>query len=435
LSNPSAKDKRVLLQSILPEVFEDGVLSVSELLKVLAVPKEEPMTRFLIPEKLLWDEEKHLSEDRHSLIRGENLSVLRSMSSFQERIKMIFIDPPYNTGKDFAYADCWKDVDAQTEFTRHHGVWLEMMGPRVQYAHALLQEDGVIFISIDDHELAQLRMLCDAIFGVSNFVQTFLWLHGKGKKDRHSRTMQQYILCYAKNKSKLETWKYRVRKEYGAVSNPDEDPRGAWFSGSISFSEKRSNPKHKNYFSITSPSGLEWNRQWLCTKEEMETHLAGGNIYFGPKSSQNRVPRLKIFPFEDDIIPPSVLRDCGTTREAQLALNAMFEGECVFPYPKSVLLLKQLIRMATRPGDWILDFFAGSATTMQAVLELGEDEGERMCICIQSAEETPEGSVAHRLGLNDVFSIAEKRVQMLYAKDSFSTPTDIVFFAEGGTST
>ena len=138
MSSSSAKEKRSLLQAVLPEVFKDGVLSVADLLNALDIAEDNPMSRFLISEDLSWDEEKRYPEDRHSLIKGENLSVLRSMSLRQERFKMIFIDPPYNTGKDFAYADCWKDRNAKTEFFRHHGVWLEMMAPRLQYALSLI---------------------------------------------------------------------------------------------------------------------------------------------------------------------------------------------------------------------------------------------------------------------------------------------------------
>ena len=335
------------------------------------------------------------------------------MSQLQSRVKMIFIDPPYNTKNPFVYQDSRIDTSQKTSFGRLHRAWIEMMAPRLQYAHALLRTDGVIFISIDDHEAAVLRLLCDRIFGAENFVQTFIWLHGKGKKDRHSRTMQQYILCYAKDRTQLEEWRYRVRKEYTSVSNPDNDPRGDWFSGSISFSEKRSNKNHPNFFAIQSPSGVVWKRQWLCTEEEMKKHLLHNDIYFGAKPSFHRVPRLKIFPHEDEIIPPSVLRDCGTTRSAQKNLDMMFDGKVVFHYPKPIPLLVQLLRMATKPGDIVLDFFAGSATTLHAVLSLQKEIG-RICCCIQSKESTPRDSVAYRNGFHNIFAIAHQRVTRAY---------------------
>ena len=398
MSEQDKNDQIRRLKKQFPEYFSNGNLDVSSFLSGLGI---SPMTPFLTPDPLVWEESWTITS-KHHLIRGENLHVLRRLYSMCGKIKMIVIDPPYNTGKTFAYSDRWTENHSDP-FFHYHGGWLKMMGVRLQYACALLAQDGVIFICIDDHELAQLRMLCDAIFGSSNFVQTFIWLHGKGKKDAHSRTMQQYILCYAKDKSALAPWKCKVQKTYTPTSNPDQDPRGPWFSGSISFSEKRSNPKHSQYYTITSPSGVQWHRQWLCTKKQMLEHLSNGDIYFGPKPEQNRVPRRKMFSFEDDIIPPSVLSDCGTTRSAQLVMDEILSEKGAFLYPKPVPLFKRLIEMATKPGDWVLDFFAGTATTMQAALEL-----DRYSICIQKKEKTP--SKKKNTVWNDVFSMAEHRV-------------------------
>ena len=395
----------------MPGVFTEGKLDLSLLCAELGLRDPEPFEHYMEP--LRWEEPINIPTAHNSLICGDNLEVLRCMSHFKDAVKMIFIDPPYNTGNDLVYQDRRIDHSKSSQFGRLHASWLEMMTPRLQYAHALLRKDGAIFIAIDDHELAVLRLLCDQIFGADNFVQTFIWLHGKGKKDRHSRTMQQYILCYAKDRTELETWRYRVRKEYTSVSNPDQDRRGAWFSGSISFTERRSNTNHPNYYSIRSPSGIQWNRQWQCSKEQMNTHLLNNDIYFGPEPEYNRVPRLKIFPHDDDIIPPSVLRDCGNTRSAQRHLDKMFDGDPVFSYPKPLELMVQLIRMATKPGDIVLDFFAGSGTTLHASLSL-HDEGGRICCCIQSAERTAPKSVAHKKGMQTIFDIAYQRILRVY---------------------
>ena len=364
-----------------------------------------------------WKDPLEWTDEKHRLIAGDNLDVLRRLERYQNKIKMIYIDPPYNTGKSFAYDDKRhdKNVDPQSQ---QHSAWLNMMEPRLRMAHQLLHPKGAIFISIDNHELAVLRLLCDDIFGVNNFVQCFVWLHGKGKKDKHSRTQQQYILCYAKDRTQLPTWRVVVRKEYDAVSNPDGDHRGPWFSGSMSFSEQRSNPKHPNYFAVTSPTGVVWKRQWFFSKEEYTSLQEDNLIYFGTKPKQNRVPRHKIFPMDDEIIPPSVLQNCGTTREAQKELNVFFGGKSVFPYPKPVALLKHLILMASKEGDIILDFFAGSGTTLHAALALeDEGKGKRMTLCIQSKEPTPPSSVAHQHHFFDVFSIAKHRIISVLGTD------------------
>ena len=153
------------------------------------------------------------------------------------------------------------------------------MYPRLKLARELLKPSGVLFVSIDDVAQAPLKIILDEIFGPNQYIQTFLWRHGKGKKDKYSRTQHQYILAVAKDKSQLEPWRERITKTYGKTVNPDQDPRGPWFSGSISFSEQRSNPNHPNYITLTSPSGIRWTRQWLCAKAEMNAHLSAGDIY------------------------------------------------------------------------------------------------------------------------------------------------------------
>ena len=186
------------------------------------------------------------------VIKGNNLLALHSIKEeFRNKIKLIYIDPPYNTGNDtFNYNDNF-----------NHSTWLVFMKDRLKVARELLKDDGVIFVQIDDNEQAYLKVMMDEIFGRENFINNFLWMIGKGKKDKHSRTLEQYILCYCKDKSVLNEWKI-MNKVSGKFMNPDNDKKGIWMSGSISFSEERSNKKHKNYFKIKSPSGIEWERQW-----------------------------------------------------------------------------------------------------------------------------------------------------------------------------
>lgn len=419
LNNQKKEDLQQRLVLAFPDFVHNGAMDWSSFLSSIEL---HPMAPFLCQRPLVWEDSLELQSE-HTLIRGENLSILKRMSNVREQVKLIFIDPPYNTGKVFAYSDRWKK-NVKEPFFREHGAWLDMMGIRLQYAHALLKEDGVIFICIDDHEMAQLRMLCDSIFGSQNFVQNFIWLHGKGKKDIHSRTLQQYIFCYAKNKQKLSPWTQRVLKSYSPTKNPDNDPRGDWFSGSISFSESRSNPNHPNFFSIVSPTGKQWNRQWLCTKEKMADHLRNNNIYFGPEPTQDRVPRLKMFSFVDEIIPTNILKDCGTTRSAQKRLDTLLGEKNAFLYPKPVPLCKKLIELATEPGDLVLDFFGGSATTLHAAIEL-----ERPCICIQREESAPQKSKTQSKW-KDVFSMAEHRIKKTVEQQMKNTNVRVLLTCE-----
>jgi len=203
-------------------------------------------------------------------------------------------------------------------------------------------------------------------------------LHGKGKKTKQSSTLQQYILSYSKNISKDEWVDYKLTT--GTFQNPDNDKRGKWFSGSVSFDEARSNREHKNYFEIVSPSGKKWTRQWQCNKEEMDELLKENKIYFGKSPAYNNVPRLKIFPFDKDkIIPSNMLDSCGTTQSAQGDLDMIIsneDGKSVFENPKSVELIKHILSIVNMHDNvTVLDFMAGSGTTGHAVLELNKEDG------------------------------------------------------------
>jgi len=355
---------------------------------------------------------KSASVDENSqnlIVHGDNLEALKALMPFYiGKINCIYIDPPYNTGKEnWIYNDKvnspkikrWikKVVGEQGQDLCRHDKWLCMMYPRLKLLHDLLAEDGVIFISLDDNEQSHLKILLDEIFGETNFIQNFMWLHGKGKKDKNSRTLQQYILSYAKNKEILPEWKVEKLKEYNS-ENPDNDPRGDWFSGSISFSEDRSNKSHDNYFSITSPSGIKWTRQWQCTKSEMDDYLKNNKIYFGNPPEYKNVPRIKIFPTIEQIIPPNIIDGVGTTKSAQKEVDTLLKGEITFDNPKPVKLIKHLIKMSSKQNDIIMDSFAGSGTTGQAVLDLNkEDGGNRKFILVEMEDEVAKDITAERV--------------------------------------
>jgi len=334
-----------------------------------------------------------ISLDSHLLMEGDNYPVLKILQSdLAGKVNLIYIDPPYNTGNDFTYNDDFTiktKVEGETrKIVDRHSGWLSFMQRRLQLARELLAQSGCIFIAIDQSELYNLKLLCDQIFGEENFVNDFMWLHGKGKKDTWSRTLQQHTLCYAKNKKELRPF---VEIEYSswAKKNVDNDPRGNWFSGSISFNETRSNPKHHNYYSITSPSGKVWTRQWQRSKAEMEELIADNRIYFGPAPDYDAVPRIKIFnDVPTEVIPRNIIEEVETTRSAQNHLDELLGEKGLFDNPKPVDLISHLIEITQMPADSIImDFFAGSGTTFEAVCELNSrDEGNRKCILVQKPE-------------------------------------------------
>ena len=328
--------------------------------------------------KLSFSPELSSAAAGHIFISSDNYPALQKLlPDYRNKIDLIYIDPPYNTGNNFAYKD---------NFARDE--WLSFMARRLQLAQKLLAPTGCIFIAIDQAELHYLKLLCDQIFGEQNYVNDFMWLHGKGKKDTWSRTLQQHTLCYAKDKSKLQAFR-EVQTTTWATKNVDNDPRGNWFSGSVSFSEKRSNPNHKNYFSITSPSGKVWTRQWQRTREEMDQLLADKRIWFGPAPAYDAVPRVKIFNQDtQEIIPRNIIDEVESTRHAQAHLDNLLGEKNSFDNPKPVSLIEHLIKIACPKKDaLIMDFFAGSGTTFEAVCSLNQqDHGTRRTILIQKDE-------------------------------------------------
>lgn len=357
--------------------------------KAAIVEANKPIRKTLRPckeESVNWDTTENL------YIEGDNLEVLKLLQeSYLGKVKMIYIDPPYNTGKDFIYNDNFeinaKEYDEEAGIVdnngnrmilnndsdaRFHSKWCSMMYSRLLLSRNLLTEDGVIFISIDDNEQDNLKKICSEIFGADNFINTFMWLHGKGKKDSWSRTLQQYVMVFAKNKKCLPEWTDNVFTNYD-FSNPDNDPKGKWFSGSLSFSEERSNPNHPNYFTIESPSGIKWTRQWQKTKEEMDFMIANGDVFFGYAPDYDSVPREKIRPTTIDVIPANILSECGETRSASTELEKLM-GTDVFDYPKPHQLISKLIQFTGIKDGIVMDFFSGSGTTAHSIFESNKDK-------------------------------------------------------------
>lgn len=378
-----------------------------------------------------------LLKSQYSFISGDNYPALRLMENrFSGKVDFIYIDPPYNTGKkSFVYNDAFSSNGIKngkkseySEFSEYsderqnvlgnsvdsadtHSVWLSFMSRRLKCAKNLLSESGCIFIAIGQEELYHLKLLCDQIFGEENFINDFQWLCGKGKKDSFSRTMQQSNLCYAKNRKKLSPFA-DFKETFWADSNPDGDSRGNWFSGSISFSEKRSNPNHPNYFEISSPSGVKWKRQWLLPKDEIERLLKEDKIYFGNAPEFDNVPRRKIFNGEKtEIIPKNIIDDVKSTRDAQNYLDSLLDEKNAFDNPKPVELIEHLISICNMKKDiLVMDFFAGSGTTMEAVFNLNKsDGGNRRCILVQK----PEKITSRKSRFSDISELCLERIKKI----------------------
>lgn len=311
------------------------------------------------------------------LLEGDNLHSLHLLEkTHKEKIDVIYIDPPYNTGnEDFIYND--KKIGKDDTF--RHSMWLSFMHRRLSIAKKLLRNDGVIFISIDDNEYAQLKNLVDSIFGEDNS-ETMIWHKvdndsGKLKITYRFRIEHEYILAVYKDKNNSRHFKkyLKPRNYKNKYTNPDNDPRGEYKQGIISDTEEKSNENSENYYSVTTPGGRVVTRKWRVSKAEFDALNADNRIYYGKDG--NSIPSLKVFINEPgETTPTSILDELGTAKTAGIALNDVF-GKKAFTYPKPVELIKHLFKIASHKDDTILDFFVGSGTTGQAILELNKEDG------------------------------------------------------------
>jgi adenine-specific DNA-methyltransferase len=319
------------------------------------------------------------------IIEGENYHALSVLNyTHKGSVDFIYIDPPYNTGnKDFIFNDRYVDK----EDAYRHSKWLSFMHRRLVLAKNLLKDTGLILVSISDIEMPQLRMLMNEIFGEDN-VEIMVWHKvgddsGRLKITHRFRLEHEYIIVGYKKREKVFFKKYKEDRNYKNVyTNPDNDPRGAYKQGIISNTEESSNQKSEKYFSVITPSGKKFTRQWRYTKEEFDELVKDNRIYFGKDG--NSVPSSKVFISEPkDATPISILQGFGTAKTAGISLLELFNGKRVFDYPKPVELIRHLIQIATSTEAVILDFMAGTGTTGQAVLELNKEFGgnRRFILC------------------------------------------------------
>lgn len=381
-------------------------------------------------------------------IEGDNLEVLKLLQeTYLGKIKMIYIDPPYNTGNDFVYEDDFaqsteeylansgqydeegnrlvKNMDTNGRF---HTDWLNMIYPRLKLAKDLLSDDGVIFISIDDNEQENIRKVCDEIFGEQNFIAQFIWQR-RTSPDMRKRvsSAHDYIVTYSKNAEKITDAINKVRlseKDALNYANPDNDPRGPWASSDFTAQGYRPNQMYE----ITTPGGAKYTppegRCWKNIESEFLLQCKEGRIWFGKDGMG--IPRRKTYLSERDgknvwtWWPNS---EVGHSQEATQEVKTLFAGHSYFDYPKPVRLLKKVIQIGTHPDSYILDFFAGSSTTAHAVMQLNaEDNGNRKFIMVQLPEETDEKSEAHKAGYKNICEIGKERIRRAGAKIKEENP-------------
>ena len=337
----------------------------------------------------------------NKIIHGDNLEALKALlPEYEGKIKCIYIDPPYNTGKEkWVYNDNVNDphickwlgqvVGTEVDDLTRHDKWLCMIYPRLVLLQKLLKEDGVIFISIDDNEQASLKLICDEIFGKTNFIAQVIWerAYAPINLKKHFSESHDYILCYAKNIDSLVcNGLPRTQDANQRYSNRDNDARGPWKSSDLSVGPAI----EANVYPITTPSGrivLPPNGySWRVSEDKFKELVQDNRIWFGEEG--NNVPSIKRFLAEvkQGITPMTIWKysEVGHSQDATKLLKEIFSGEAVFDYPKSVDLIKRCFELYSNQDSIILDSFAGSGTTAHAVLDLNkQDGGNRKFILVE----------------------------------------------------
>lgn len=382
-----------------------------------------PSTRTLLPcpeESVDWDTTQNL------FIEGDNLEVLKLLQkSYANKVKMIYIDPPYNTGKEFIYPDKFQEnLDTYLKYTgqvddegvkfssntettgRKHTNWLSMMYPRLKLARNLLAADGLIFISIDDNEQANLKLVCDEIFGEENFVANIAWEKRYIRSNNAKRfySLKDGILVCRKSEILEYIKEERTEKADSSYSNPDNDLNGAWTTSSYVNPATKAKRPNLSYDIVNPFSGetiTHPTHAWKHSRESYEKHARENRLWWG-KDGDAQYPRLKLYLSEqtDGLVPIDLwsYKESGTTDDAGQEIKELFEGQAIFDTPKPTKLIKRMLGMSTNGhgNEIVLDFFAGSASTAHAVyLKNIEDGGNRRCISVQLPEKLDEGEFAN----------------------------------------
>ncbi|MCG2769262.1 MAG: site-specific DNA-methyltransferase [Chloroflexota bacterium] len=454
------------LKDIFPEAFSEGKVDFEKLRATLGDVVDDGPERYtfnwagkrdairllqtpsratLVPCR---EESVDFDSTQHLFIEGDNLEVLKLLyKPYYGRVKMIYIDPPYNTGNDFIYPDNYADPlatylqltgqqDAEGNLLtsnpetsgRYHSAWLSMMYPRLFLARQLLRDDGLIFVSIDDRESHNLRLLMNEVFGESSFIGVFVWQSKKGGGSDTTTAVHdhEYVLCFGR--TNIVASMSRIVLE--AVPLDRADVKGAyrrgrelnkWGAGS------RREDRPTMYFPIPGPNGEDvypirndgTAGRWRWGREKMLQIVQRGDVEFVERFDGTYIAYEKVRSTDPRHKPYRTwLADVGTTADGSRALKDLFDGHKVYDFPKPVALLKHLVSTATvEDQDIVVDFFAGSCTTAQAVLELDrEDGGNRCFIVVQLPEPTAKGSPARQAGYDTIADIGKERIRRVIAK-------------------
>lgn len=384
-------------------------------------------------------------------IEGDNLDALKLIQeTYLGKIKIIYIDPPYNTGNDFVYDDSFKEnINEYLENSgqydengnqlvkniesngRFHTDWINMMYSRLRLARNLLRDDGAIFISIDDNEVKNMRNICDEIFGESNFVNHIIWhkKYGAANDAKYLSDVHEHILLYCKNKAVWHPNLFERPDELNAkYKNPDNDPRGPWVATNLSVKTYSA----ANDYIITSPAGLQFSpppsRCWVVSKEKYEEMLADNRITFGKDGLSRPYKKTFLSEVQNGVVPTTIWSydDAGHTIGAKSEIRDLFsDTKAPFDTPKPTKLIKRIISMSesNTHDDIILDFFGGSGTTADAVMQLNaEDNGNRKYIIVQMKEETQQKSVARLVGFESISQICKERIRRAAQKIAEENP-------------
>lgn len=381
------------------------------------------------------------SAQKNLFLEGDNLEALKLIQQiYLGSIRTIYIDPPYNTGNDFVYRDKFaqgseeylqasnqKDEEGNrllanvSTYGRFHSDWLSMIYPRIKLARNCLRDDGALWISIDDREVANLISVLREVFGNDHYVSTFVWQKRKTRENRKVvSTSHDFIVCVAKDKSIFEQVRNLLpltEEARGRYNNPDNDPRGDWQS--VAITAQAGHGTKAQFYTITTPSGrlveLPSGSCWRFTKVKLQELIEDNRIWFGADGSN--VPRQKVFLSEQNagLTPHTIWTadEVGTTDSAKRALNEMFDGVSVFETPKPVQLLQRIIQISTNPtDDIVMDFFAGSAPAAQATMaQNAADGGRRRFIMVQIPEPCEPGSEPAKAGYATIAEIAKERIR------------------------
>lgn len=407
------------IKELFPEVFSEGKINFAKLQEELGTFAEDeaerynftwagkseakriaqtPSTGTLRPCK---EESKDWDSTQNLYIEGDNLEVLKLLQkSYHKKVKMIYIDPPYNTGKDFVYKDNFKDnIKNYLEITgqvdsdgnrlstnsdtngRYHSDWLSMMYPRLKLARNLLKDDGVIFISIDDNEVANLRRLCDEIFGEDNFQGHIHWRRRHNQPNDKTKMIglvAEHILSYSKDKEKYKEAGVGKIELTGTFSNPDKDPKGDWASKPWKVGSDQSGSR----YTIITPTGKELDEEWMGEYNTYKTYLEEGRIYF--PNNGDGTPRKKYYKFEREEEGQCATNwwmhdKFGHNQEANDEVTSLFGQKNIFSNPKPTTLVRNLINISNaKKNDIILDFFSGSGTAADAVIQFNFQNNESL---------------------------------------------------------